>query len=207
MDWLQIRDVDGTVQQQGFFEITATSLVMTRQVSLETWTETYQHIRSLQKATPWWVGDLLAQGEALFAEDYASAIEEMGYNVTTLQNYKWVCSHIIAQDRREELSFSHHALVAALPRDEQKLWLELAIENEWSTAELRAKMNEPVTLDEIDSIEPSTEPEEIYSEVYSIDLSYSELGAVWSFFVKHEAELTEVEKAVMQRVEEAWNRI
>jgi hypothetical protein len=42
--------------------------------------------------------------------------------------------------RRDNLSFQHHAEVAALPADEQDRWLENAERHDWNRNELRRRL-------------------------------------------------------------------
>lgn len=52
-------------------------------------------------------------------EKYAQAIDVTGYEYGTLQNFGWVAGRIETSRRRDVLSWSHHAEVAALEPSEQ----------------------------------------------------------------------------------------
>lgn len=88
------------------------------------------------------LGDCLRQGEAMFGEKYAQAVDATRYDIKTLTNAVWVCKAIETARRRNELSFSHHKEVASLPKPEQTKMLQQAIDNKWSVAELAKQIKE-----------------------------------------------------------------
>lgn len=61
-----------------------------------------------------------------------------GYERGTLRDYAWVARK--SSIRIDDLSFAHHRLVAPLPPDDQREWLTLALQNEWTVAELRREL-------------------------------------------------------------------
>lgn len=60
-----------------------------------------------------------------------------GYDPKSLRNYAWVASRVQLSLRRDNLSYSHHELVAALEPDQQERWLRFASENRLSVEDLR----------------------------------------------------------------------
>lgn len=89
------------------------------------------------KAIQWAIGDWLNYGEAHYGETYTQALEifpEHAYQ--TMANYKYVASRVEFSRRRETLSWSHHAEVAALSPREQTRWLKQADSESWTKAEL-----------------------------------------------------------------------
>jgi hypothetical protein len=82
------------------------------------------------------VGDLLIYSENRFGETYAQIADAFGLAPQTLMNRVYVCNAIPYERRVPGLSFSTHALVAAMKPAEQKRWLKRASENNWSRAEL-----------------------------------------------------------------------
>lgn len=95
------------------------------------------------------LGDWLNFGEQIFGEKAAQATEATmkdRYDVArratglahrTLVNYASVCSRIAVSRRHPALTLSQHEPVAALPADEQREWLERAVENGWDRDEIR----------------------------------------------------------------------
>jgi hypothetical protein len=63
-----------------------------------------------------------------------------GYDAHTLMNMAYVASRFETSGRREKLSFSHHAELAALPRDEQERWLDRAEFEGLSSRRIRAEL-------------------------------------------------------------------
>ena len=100
----------------------------------------------------WWVGDWLNYGERRYGEMYAQAVDATGYENKTLRNAKWVASIYELSLRRDNLTFGHHSIVAALPVEERTAILAKAEREGWSCAELRQEMRhasakaiEPIT--------------------------------------------------------------
>jgi hypothetical protein len=65
-----------------------------------------------------------------------------GYDVQSLMNMSYVASRFDASRRRPGLSFSHHAELAALPPEDQELWLDRAEVGGLSVRALRAELRQ-----------------------------------------------------------------
>jgi hypothetical protein len=91
----------------------------------------------------WWLGDALAEGEAMLGEEYAqveSVADCFGINRDRLRQCQWVAERVEPAVRTPALSWSHHYRVAALPRDEQLKRLAEAAAEEWTVSELRREV-------------------------------------------------------------------
>ena len=106
------------------------------EMSFEHWQKIGVTLQQMDASLPWWIGDWLNYGEWAWGEGYAQAIEITGMSVDRLNNYKWIANKIDVQQRRDDLSWSHHRAVAAFDPELQADWLERAIENGWSVNEL-----------------------------------------------------------------------
>ena len=104
-------------------------------LTFERWGQDVATASAMEKALPWWLGDLLNLGEAKWGERYTQAVSITGIASERLANYANIarkCSF-----RNEKLTWTHHKHVAPLEADEQRIWLELAEEEGWTSAELR----------------------------------------------------------------------
>ncbi len=63
-----------------------------------------------------------------------------GYDVHSLRNMAYVASRFDPSLRRDDLTWSHHALLAALEPDAQRYWLERAARDRLSVADLRLEL-------------------------------------------------------------------
>src|SRR5690606_8046587 len=90
----------------------------------------------------WWVGDWACYGAGRFGEKYDAVIAATGYEYQSVANAKWVASRVEFSRRRENLSFGHHAEVAALSASAQRDWLKRAEQKGWSIRELRNRLGE-----------------------------------------------------------------
>lgn len=99
-----------------------------------------RHLGALSRKSNWWVGDWLRFGAAKWGERYALAARITGHDTHSLENMVYVASHVHISLRRENLSWSHHFLVAALKSDEQAHWLDMATERRMSVNDLRIEL-------------------------------------------------------------------
>lgn len=101
------------------------------------WAAVGQRIARISSGSAWALGDWLLFGERRFGGRYRSALEATKLDYQTLRNYAWVARSFDPARRRSELSFQHHAEVAALSAAEQDLWLHRAEAQGWSRNALR----------------------------------------------------------------------
>lgn len=92
------------------------------------------------------IGDFLNYADGVFGEEASQLISESGWTESTQKVYQWVASKVPPQYRRSELTFLHHQIIAKLNTpEEQKLWLDRAVEGidgrRWTVAELKKAMN------------------------------------------------------------------
>jgi hypothetical protein len=120
--------------------LTEVSWAPRRDLRLGDWVRQGHWLGKLGRATGWWLGDWLRYGQARYGDRYRAAAAITGYDAQTLMNMAYVASRFDVSRRRENLSFSHHAELAALPVEEQAGWLERAERGMWSVRDLRAEV-------------------------------------------------------------------
>ena len=102
------------------------------------WEAQGRWLGSLSRASQWWVGDWVRFGAVKYGEKYAQAAELTGYDEHSLRNMAYVASRFAESSRRRDnLSFSHHAELAALQAAEQDEWLGRAEREKLSVSALR----------------------------------------------------------------------
>lgn len=84
-----------------------------------------------------WLGDWINFGEERFPRKYTQALDADLYSIGALRNVSWVCRHVPMKNRRNDLSFDHHATVAKLDDEKQIHFLRLASKNAWTVRQLR----------------------------------------------------------------------
>jgi hypothetical protein len=119
-----------------------TSLVLPPGLPYEAWMEVWNTLISMERSISWWLGDALNYGEHAYGEKYAQAIEATGLSYQTLANCAYVAGAVEVSRRRENLSFSHHAEVAALEPEKQEVWLDTAESKDWTRSDLRRTLRE-----------------------------------------------------------------
>jgi hypothetical protein len=96
------------------------------EMPLSAWAAYGAKLGALGRSAGWWIGDWLRFGNLKFGERYTRAAKITGYDVQTLMNMVYVASRFEFSRRRENLSWSHHAELAALDPGEQDRWLDEA---------------------------------------------------------------------------------
>jgi hypothetical protein len=109
-------------------------------MSFGDWAAVGRRLSHVSSRATWALGDWLLFGERAFGGRYRTAVEATNLDYQTLRNYAWVAGSFAPHRRRCELSFQHHAELAALPEIEQDLWLNRAVAGRWSRNELRRRL-------------------------------------------------------------------
>jgi len=125
----------------GPFRFLPSAFKATGKPPLGEWAGPLQFALWCQRASPWWIGDMLNLGDAHFGEDF-SQVCEGHVSADMLQRYESVARRVPPENRRESLSWSAHAAVARLPHDRQRVMLDKAEKYGWSSDMLRRKVRE-----------------------------------------------------------------
>ncbi|MFJ4851597.1 MULTISPECIES: LmbU family transcriptional regulator [unclassified Streptomyces] len=117
-----------------------TALQLPRDLPLAAWLRLGGQLQSAADSSSWWLGDWLVHGSVSYPNRYREAMRSTALDYQTLRNYAWVARKFPPSRRRQELSFQHHQEVAALPPEQQDLWLDRSAEHRWPKAELRRRL-------------------------------------------------------------------
>jgi len=117
---------------------TKVGLTLPAGLSYEQWEHTGRQLAGVLSSSSWWLGDWLLFGREHYSDRYERAAQASELQYQTLRNYAWVAGRYPVCRRRPELSFQHHAEIAALAVEEQERWLQLAQAQGWSVRRLRA---------------------------------------------------------------------
>jgi hypothetical protein len=148
-------------------KITPTSLTLSKDLSYEKWAEIGLRITRVKRFTGWALADWLNFGERKYGQVYTQAVARTGFQADYLAILKHVAANVDPSRRRENLSFTHHRLVASLEPKDQERFLSDAEENDWSQEELREAVRdfkllqepEPVIERRLPRDPPMIEPE------------------------------------------------
>jgi hypothetical protein len=125
----------------GSFQFLPSSVKVHGQPDIDEWIGPFQFALWCQRASPWWIGDMLLAGDAQFGEDFSQACEGL-ISGDQLQRYESIARRVPAKNRRPSLSWSAHAAVARLPHDKQWKMLLEAEKRGWSSEVLRIKVRD-----------------------------------------------------------------
>lgn len=104
------------------------------------WIVEGRRIGAMWRGSPWWIGDWLLYGTSRWGEQYAEAAKITGYDPKSLRNMRYVSSRFELSLRRDNLTWSHHALLAGLDPEEHKFWLDRAAADKMSVEDLRIEL-------------------------------------------------------------------
>jgi len=143
-------------------ELSKTNLTFKRDITKDEWMDVFKSLKMVEGCVQFWIGDCLAYRQQRWGM-YDDVAEETGYEIKALQNIKSIADKVETSRRREELSFSHHCEVAALPSEKQELFLNKAVEEKLSVRELRTE----IKRDNFKQLETPSLPDGKYSVIYA----------------------------------------
>jgi hypothetical protein len=120
--------------------LTATTWAPQHDLAHQQWLAEGRRVGAMARGSAWWVGDWLLYGVARWGDRYAEASRVTGYDPKTLRNMRYVASRFHLSLRRDNLTFSHHALLASFEVDAQRHWLDRATRDRMSVDDLRIEL-------------------------------------------------------------------
>lgn len=106
-------------------------------LTYEQWTRVGLRLGVIGRGCGWWIGDWIRFGARRYGGRYKLATRLTGYDQQTLTNMAWVASRFPISRRREKLSWSHHAELAAFEPEAQDHWLDRAERERLTIRQLR----------------------------------------------------------------------
>ncbi|HEY2283057.1 MAG TPA: hypothetical protein VGH60_05845 [Solirubrobacteraceae bacterium] len=104
------------------------------------WITIGRKLGAISRCSQWWIGDWVRYGSARWGERYTLAARVTGYDARTLRNMAWIASCFTSEQRRHDLTWSHHASVAPLDPAEQDYWLTRCAAERLSVTDLRVEL-------------------------------------------------------------------
>jgi hypothetical protein len=104
------------------------------------WLATGRRLGAIGRCSQWWIGDWIRYGTAKWGEKYVEAARVTGYDAASLRNMAWVASQFDVSLRSDNLTWSHHVLLAPLEPVERAGWLDRASRERLSVADLRTEL-------------------------------------------------------------------
>jgi hypothetical protein len=118
----------------------AVTWTASRELAYPEWLAAGRRIGAMGRASNWWIGDWIRYGTERWGEKYVDAARLTGYDIHSLRNMAYIASRFQSSLRRDDLTWSHHALLAALDQSEQRGWLDRASAERLSVADLRTEL-------------------------------------------------------------------
>ena len=98
--------------------VDATGLTVPDDLAYEDWEKIGFHLGVLSDVVKWALADWIIAGEQLYGERAAQGVEITGRSKTTILEYARVARKV-PRERRRDLPFTHHQILAARPAVEQ----------------------------------------------------------------------------------------
>lgn len=175
-----IMNDDGTVNL-GACQANAAGLDVPTDVTPTEINQTATLLFAIEGRVQLWIGDLLNAAENLEYGAIKAIAEKFGRDPDTLYNWRSLALAVTISLRSEVLSLfpdskplskSHYEIIRKLPEKSQREWCILAMENEWSVAEMREAFKGKKTgKTQFDRLVSHLTP---FSKVEADDLSNSE---------------------------------
>jgi N6-adenosine-specific RNA methylase IME4 len=130
-------------------KITRTSWALPKAMPFEQWSACGTALVEIGSAVQWWLGDWWAYGEHAYGKRIEAVRDGLfgEYEVQTLRVMGYVARNVDSNQRCEQLTFTHHRYVAAMPPAEQKKWLARAVKEGWSSNELKSAIARQAAID------------------------------------------------------------
>jgi N6-adenosine-specific RNA methylase IME4 len=95
-------------------------------MDMDQWAEEGLILNAIHDASKWARGDWYAYGEHKWGAKYDQGVEDTQLEEQTLRVESYVSRNVDLNQRRDDVSWTHHRMVAPLPSQEQERWLEKA---------------------------------------------------------------------------------
>lgn len=122
-------------------------LTIQETTSVDEWKLMGQALKQVEGSVQFWIGDWARHGEKYLGKYtdpkvYDELEEITGLKRNTIQEYKSV-AEATSCVRTQDLDYSHHRVVASLPEDQQREFLNQAVERKLSVKDLKSLVNGP----------------------------------------------------------------
>ncbi|HVQ45121.1 MAG TPA: hypothetical protein VMT30_09280 [Candidatus Saccharimonadia bacterium] len=100
-------------------------------LTFEEWCSAMETLQTMDRSVKWWIGDLILFGEAAYGGDASQAFPDAfsgsPFAESTLRAAAWVSAAFPRGTRVEQLTWTHHRVVAELPPIEARRLLMAAL--------------------------------------------------------------------------------
>lgn len=124
------------------FDITPTGLTIHGTPTLRACGKLLRGLRAVEQGIQFAIGDAIRYIEERFGEQASQVIDsELGWSQSTIDVYRWTAQNVPSENRRPDLSYSHHQAVAKLQPQDQRKWLAQAAgtgDGAWPVSRLKA---------------------------------------------------------------------
>lgn len=130
-----------SVELEQFGKPTRTSLVLVDGIGFNDWKGIGERLATMGDSCNWWLGDWLAYGDR-YRREYPVAMQQIDRSYAALTQYAYVASKVEVCTRVQDLSWTHHRVVAPFETEQQRYWLDEAQRHGWSKRELEQAIAE-----------------------------------------------------------------
>lgn len=123
------------------FSVGPTGLTIRGAPTFEQASQLLSALRIMEAGVQFALGDAIRYLEDTFGEQASQVIDSEEWSESTVRVYRWAAERVPLENRRPDLSFSHHLAVAGLSSPEQRHWLEQAATSPggtWPVTRLKA---------------------------------------------------------------------
>jgi hypothetical protein len=138
-------------RRAGAQELGSVAWTPLRDLNRPEWISIGHRLGRIGRCNQWWLGDWLRYGTTKWGEKYADAARITGYDARSLANMASLAAAFQLSRRRDNLTWSHHAAVVALPVEAQEAWLDRTTSERLSVSDLRVELRAWQRAEELSS--------------------------------------------------------
>src|SRR5207302_3471319 len=108
------------------FTIRETGIDFCDELTFDEWEQLGARLSRVGKCIGLIIGDWINYGEKRYGQTYVEALKRTGFDYGTLRDFAYVARSVALSCRHDNLGFEHHKVVAKLPPEDQRQWLNAA---------------------------------------------------------------------------------
>jgi site-specific DNA-methyltransferase (adenine-specific) len=147
--------------------LTETSYTLPEELNLGEWLQIGETLQRMERSVQWWLGDWWNYGDRKYGEMASQASRDAirdatGHAYNTVRQAGYVASRFQLDERSSDVSWSHHLVVADLPKQEAEALIVEAHDEGLSVRDLRDKAKERKNVIAVEAALSQPAPSPLY---------------------------------------------
>ena len=162
--------------------ITPVSAVIDSNITEAELENAFEFYGMVDKANHFWIGDTANAESANYPKGYPQIVaKKTGFTDKTIIDDKYIANSVRSSVRTDDLSHTHHKLVAPFEEEKQKEWLTSASAGKWTVSRLKKEIADKKNQGLIDAF--NEVPEDERYNIFQADIRTVELDEQFDFII------------------------